>query len=351
MAQEDLPFEVIVTILLLLPADPSHACLQSMVCFDHQCRVHPKSSPDYGFKGTYECAYNFGKNLYLWNPCIRKYKCISSSCIDIKKSNRLGSSLAVGFGYLNQANDYKIVRIVYIEKDDDHFLDEDNDYMDGDDHDDIGGDGNEIIEMEIDEDISASKAESSSNDDRTTEVEVYSLTRDSWRKVEIQSFPWFLCDYFTRAFVNNCVHWMVFYRRVNEDESMILAFDLEKEAFQQITVPHYEDDVAEYVESIVHKEALGFVVIYPQETTELCSLWEMKEYGVVESWSKVFNVEVGGTIYRPFTITKNDQIMFKGENQGLSLYSFQSQEIKTVTVKLDSDELDFLSTVDSLILL
>ncbi|KAL3515939.1 hypothetical protein ACH5RR_022841 [Cinchona calisaya] len=425
----DLPFEVIVIILLSLPAESLIRCmcvskawyalissgkfiqkhLQVMasrgnqyiscgprkVCspgksFNLLCAQNPnfalKKAIPYKFDSIY-CVHvcsssgllclsdvdNFGSLLYLWNPCIRKFKCISSSSIKINHSKRNISFLALGFGYLNKKNEYKIVRISNIEKDDlpDQYYDYgENDYeiieiesdednngvieIESDDAnsaiieievDDVADDNNEA--MEVDDDISDGEVEVA-NDNSTTEVEVYSLSTDSWKKIEIQSFPWFMCDNFSRAFVNNRVHWMIFCRQINKDESMILSFDLDREMFQQIRLPNYDHASIEYVESVVYKDTLGFVVIHPIERTEFCSLWVMKEYGAANSWSKLFNVEVSGTIYKPLTLTKNDQIMFKGEDNNVCLHNFQNLRIETL--KLDSHDVDFLPLVDSLIL-
>ena len=79
-----------------------------------------------------DCVTSKSKDVYLWNPSIRKFKRLPDTCLTQLQT------LVLGFGYDSQNNDYKVVR------------------------------------------ISLSTAKRPKPD-----VEVYSLSSDSWKRVEL----------------------------------------------------------------------------------------------------------------------------------------------------------------------
>ena len=190
------------------------------------------------------CLRNYETNeLYLWNPSIRKLKMLST--IRLAHS---GASYAIGLGYHSQNNDFKILRIVYFE---------------------------------------GSKA-------RPAEAEVYTLSTDSWRKfvISLESEPNIgsinEIDQLRCLFFNGALHSIVF----TGEQKFILSFDVNDERFREIMLPqNYVDEKFEITFDIlaVFKGSLAsFVCIEGQEgDRDICYIWVMREYGVVESWTKI----------------------------------------------------------------
>ena len=67
-----------------------------------------------------------------------------------------------------------------------------------------------------------------------------------------------------------------------------------------------------------------------------CSIWVMKEYGVVDSWTKQFTINLnGGKIIRVLGLQGNGNILVEAEltrGWGLSSYDPKSQQVKNLGI-------------------
>ncbi|KAG8363910.1 hypothetical protein BUALT_Bualt19G0071600 [Buddleja alternifolia] len=261
---------------------------------------------------------NYGTIIYLYNPSIRKYRTINSPIVDIFGiSNRRYINIALEFAYHDQANDYKIVRIVS-----------------------RGGD------VDVDGDkvnVSFSK------------IEVYSMITNSWKDIDVDYFPWSMLGIRSKASLNESVHWMVKHRDVNEDVPVILAFHFGNEAFQQISLPNYEDDLMEYIGTIKGNLSLFlFHVLYEDPLEEQCYLWVMKEYGVVGSWTKMYAVNINPNINpRVVTLlmfTTNEEIIFENGEEDVVSYHLGRKTIRSLGLE-EQGYFNFVNYTESLVLL
>nr|XP_023910101.1 F-box/kelch-repeat protein At3g23880-like [Quercus suber] len=189
------------------------------------------------------------EDVYLWNPSIRKFKRLPNTCL-----TQL-SKVALGFGYDSQNNDYKVVRFSWA----------------------ISGKPKPPLE-----------------------VEVYSLSSDSWKRIElgISWRPNVLAHYFnytlTFPLVSGHLHWMI--EMIDEGgaqegrfTSMILSFDVNSEKFKEQPLPDDEGSflVMKCVTSFKEKLALIKFGYGVEPHSMLCSIWVIKEYGVPDSWNKL----------------------------------------------------------------
>nr|XP_023877988.1 F-box protein CPR1-like [Quercus suber] len=124
----------------------------------------------------------FANALYLWNPSIRKFKKLPPTCLG--KLNKV----TLGFAYCSDNNDYKVVRTSL-----------------------------------------------SSSHLSTSEIELYTLSSDSWRRVEISSTTdVMLCRNFLSPIplINGALHWVASIKDENcMAETNIMAFDVSSEKF------------------------------------------------------------------------------------------------------------------------
>ena len=170
---------------------------------------------------------------YLWNPSIRKFKKLSPTCLG--KLNQA----TLEFAYCSDNNDYKVVR------------------------------------------TSRSSLRLS-----TFEIELYTLSLDSWRRVEISSTTDVMfCRIILSPIplINGALHWVA---ENCMTETNIMAFDVNSEKFiRKLAVPDGSiyGPLRRYLTSLRGK--LAFI-----EQSSVCqySIWVMRDYGVVESWNKLF---------------------------------------------------------------
>ncbi|XP_065621229.1 F-box/kelch-repeat protein At3g23880-like [Quercus suber] len=138
------------------------------------------------------------KDVYLWNPSIRKFKRLPDTCLTHL------FNVSLGFGFDSQNNNYKVVRI----------------------------------------------SQSTAKPMPPPEVEVYSLSSDSWKRVGL-GISWrsnvvfhkFNCT-LTFPFVSGNLHWMIEMIEGGGQErhftSMILSFDVNSEKFKELPLPDDE---------------------------------------------------------------------------------------------------------------
>ncbi|CAN4127141.1 unnamed protein product [Withania somnifera] len=189
----------------------------------------------------------------IWNPTIRKHKTLTM----IKpKWKQYQYRCVFGFGYDELHNDYKVVVITY------HYI------------------------ICCSDDI---------------DVKLYSLKSDSWTSVDYCDDTYFIrnCAYdccetlFDRgSFVHGKLHWTTSTLGLDSkvfQNKNIIAFDLANEKWEKVEKPSY--GIGE-TELRVSKLGNDLSVFCDYETTHI-GAWVMKEYGVKESWMKMFTVRDG----------------------------------------------------------
>lgn len=249
----------------------------------------------------------FGHVLYVWNLSIRVFKALP---FPQRSDHFIVYKRVVGFGYDNLANDYKVVRILYFKR------------------------------------------------DRSPEVEVHSLSTDSWRRIR-ESVD-FIAHGSSAAvpFVNGAVHWMgqpymlgnlgKFMFPVNE---FVMAFDMGDEVFRKIGLPQNcrgaDSCLMEF------KELLSVYVPFRSavHTFEGCYIWVMGEYGVPESWSKQYAISVSAPMkIRPLGFAKNGKLMFDKDEEELVSLDLESLQVRDLGFHAGSYAVD-ASYMESLVLL
>nr|XP_011467087.1 PREDICTED: F-box/kelch-repeat protein At3g23880-like [Fragaria vesca subsp. vesca]XP_011467091.1 PREDICTED: F-box/kelch-repeat protein At3g23880-like [Fragaria vesca subsp. vesca]XP_011467095.1 PREDICTED: F-box/kelch-repeat protein At3g23880-like [Fragaria vesca subsp. vesca] len=212
--------------------------------------------------------------VLIWNPSIRRVVMVPKPplCSISTDDNRYTT---LGFGYAAHSNDYKILRVVT----------DVTTNVDYDSIDEIFG----VVNF--------------ADDDRliTTFVQVYSLASGSWKSLSDSVVPLDLKgggneDF---VFVNDTLHKLE--ARFNEDEDegeyyndedmVIRTFNLSTEEFGEMMGPEALEQgrcsIARYGDS------LAFGDHYDNGLRDRgCDIWVMRQYGVAESWTKLFKIYV-----------------------------------------------------------
>ncbi|PIA40879.1 hypothetical protein AQUCO_02400142v1 [Aquilegia coerulea] len=211
------------------------------------------------------CAGGF-PHLYIWNP----------STLEYRKVQRYKGKYFLsryGFGYDPNANDYVVVELT--RKNDDRFI---------------------------------------------STVAIYSLRNHSWKR--IQNIPYKTSEYSRLGqLVNGSLHWVAHSKMFtlesegeeNEEdkfqipENAILAFEIATGKFVEVPCPNEYRGVM-----LVGQYQGNLCVFLDMRINYSFDLWVMNDYGVRESWTKIFNIRKPQNFsYRPIS-----QIILHSSNEG-----------------------------------
>ncbi|XP_039040427.1 F-box protein CPR1-like [Hibiscus syriacus] len=243
-------------------------------------------------------------DFVFWNPSIRKYVSLPQPTIGcINYVSPLNS--AFGFGFDSRTNDYKLI-IVGVYKGD-------------------------IL---------------------------FSLNENCWKRVAAISPNYAVSNDTSPIFVHGAVHWLGYQcqRRNNlRFTNKILGFDLSAEDFFEISLPEsligcfYKDlSIMKYRESSIAVLSKDLV------DGKLHELWVMKEYGVVESWTKVLTYHVVNQSreYRGILgFRNNGEVLLQVGDGEMASLDLNSQLTELHRVKIRTGLLSVGSYVESLMLL
>ncbi|KAK9283824.1 hypothetical protein L1049_012078 [Liquidambar formosana] len=216
-------------------------------------------------------------NIYLWNPSIMECRTLPFASHDYKKFRLV--YIAFGFDALNE--DYKVVKIVYI------------------------------------------------YDVEAYEVEVYSLKRDSWKKIGNGSAS-LQCQYMyysNQVVVNGSPHWIVNSGGEKKWPPFIVSFDMADEVFCEMSLPDSSMFFGHTCVGLVE----GWLSVVSYLASWKCEVWVMKEYGVVQSWTRQYVIAEKSVIYsldRPLGLLDSGELLLGKWNGGLMLYDPKSTRVE-----------------------
>lgn len=185
-------------------------------------------------------------------------------------------------------------------------------------------------------------------------VEVYSLATNSWRTIG-NNAGYYANDKFSSAFLNGAVHFFASKTGEESSANVVLLFDFDSEKFGEIMLPMYHEDgegESPQVSVAVLRESLALIVcsISNLRLIEGCYIWVMREYGMVESWTKQYSIVPEERIVRPLGIVNNSDfgmLLISGE-----LVSYDLNELAFKHLEIGDNEvtLDMVNFSESLVL-
>lgn len=226
------------------------------------------------------------ERVIIWNPAIRK-----SVDLEMPVRPRYPHMFVLGFGVCPVMNDYKVVRVVYVR-------------------------------------------DSSFKFKVPPEVQVYSLSTGSWRNVNAGAPSCYMVEYtWSQVFVFGSVHWVAF-RKLGDSGScnLIISFHMGDEVFREVMLP---DSLANDYVYDMSVSTLGdslAALKYNKETgQESCCVWVMGEYGVAESWTKLYTITVPG-LTRTICFRKDGEVILSLCNNELVSYDPVTGQIKDLGI-------------------
>ncbi|XP_073045527.1 F-box protein At3g07870-like [Primulina eburnea] len=154
-------------------------------------------------------------------------------------------------------------------------------------------------------------------------ADVHTLGSDSWRRIE--NAPWPKRKSFD-PLLNDALHWITTSCKPCE---LISSFDLAAETFKFVPPPaHFSLQYIDKISSInigVLKNCLCICYIYKDTVFEV---WLMKEYGVKESWTRQFRIDMKTytelsieDLQRPIKFLNNGDLWFISGSEFLVSFS------------------------------
>ncbi|KAL2496730.1 F-box/kelch-repeat protein [Forsythia ovata] len=200
--------------------------------------------------------------IIIWNPCIKKSVLLPEPNLVY---NSYGSFMqSLGFGFDPIAKDYKVVRITYTDF-----------------------------------------------DRRLPQIELYRLSMGVWEDITHLALKYIIHNRSRQAYINGATHWIARYVDGND---LILVFDMCAEVFREMILPGNlaKDDSPRNKELMIYRESLALVSCDVAGVEHDFCVWVMKEYGVVESWTKQFNInfhDFGGGFIKPLWVRKDGELL------------------------------------------
>ena len=240
------------------------------------------------------------RELYLWNPYVKRHRVLVSSCYRKHLDNLETTCTLVGMGFEKVMNDYKIVRIIYVEDDQGELL-----------------------------------------GDVAPKVEIFSLRENVWRKIKNPGVP--RLDIEDGVYVDGCYYWLEKNYAIVEDTSTfhgnnprIVSFDFHSELFGEFNLP---DDLSQILarnpinKLMRFEDSLALCVLDEQlnkgDSGSTYCIWLMRQEDGVITWTLRFRYVLRECGY-PLAITKNGTLViepFSSENLGVASIVFCNQSM------------------------
>ncbi|KAI3465865.1 hypothetical protein Pfo_022528 [Paulownia fortunei] len=217
-------------------------------------------------------------SILLWNPVIKRKVTLPAPQATFEN---MGSDMFVlGFGFDVENNDYKVVRIAYVQ-----------------------GDYGYLV---------------------PPKVEVYALSIKNWRRIDGEVPKNCVVEYFwSQVLISGNVHWVAYRNMGKQDkvENLIMLFNLSLEVFDEMQLPDaLENELPINLNAVVLEGSLAVVQYNERVWSKSCCIWIMKKYGDTESWSKEYYVDLEGGLGMILGVRTNGDILLTARNRGLVSY-------------------------------
>ncbi|KAE7995672.1 hypothetical protein FH972_000443 [Carpinus fangiana] len=255
-----------------------------------------------------EHAYNTLK-VVIWNPTTKETKIVPKSNLPLFAPTGYCTRIqGMGFGFDAKTNDYKIINFVsmYEHNFDDYFM------------------------KHVEEII--------------YQKEVYSLSTDSWRKVD---GPQCFIVENPMAYTTGMGSWLAY---VNEPDAFVLSFDMSNEVFLKTPPP---DNVTEK-SLFVLNESIAMVAVMPvdEKWREIrYDIWLLLKVGVKDSWNRLFTIGPSfAKIHQPLGFWKNDSMFsIKFDDGQLFLYDPPTKQMIDLQIRGHSNSMQLVTYMETLV--
>jgi F-box interacting protein len=291
------------------PSQIASECIEQVLdCRGLLLLTHPDHPYDYKLQaGTFE-------PLILWNPAIRMSMTLPPSFVN--GANPRYYSVFHGFGYDHIRNDYKVLRVMY-------------------------------------------------NDESFPPMaKFFKLRTRAWETVngfDFDDFHYVILKgshmFLPQAFVNGATHWLGYNSRCSVfREAVVLLFHMCDEKFRVMKFPNVLNNIlqSDLISLVVLDGLLSLIELNNWGQGDCC-VWLMKEYGVPESWTKQYAINLGDWewLFQKFVSFRNkSEFLVVTSNQELALYNLKTRRYVFLGIRKTKLSLLIMKTcIESLVLL
>ncbi|XP_026445704.1 uncharacterized protein LOC113346383 [Papaver somniferum] len=175
----------------------------------------------------------------------------------------------------------------------------------------------------------------------STLIQVYTLSSNSWKTEK--TMPYWFCQQTAGVLVNGDLHWLV----MAQSDFTLLSLDISDEIFNEMQLPEElleKDEDMSMVLGVLEGSLCALVSSYINDVKIGYEVWEMLDYGVQESWTKLHVIAHESIIsanhyFRLVWSSKNGDILLLSR-RSLVLYDPKhgsAREIKINARFLDTD--------------
>jgi molecular chaperone HtpG len=241
-------------------------------------------------------------HIVLWTPATQTRKLLPDSVTESFKMfipDEADVSFIYhvqGFGYDRVIDDYKVIRYVGISVDS---------YPDDEDR---------LEELDCDH-----------------LWEIYSLRSNSWRKLHVDMPYTVQCSGDVQVYIDGVCHWLSEHYYI---EPCLVSFYLSNEEFFLTPIPSDVDDVKvspSWLNLAVLNESLA-LISYHEETTT-CHISILSEFGMKESWTKLFIVGPLHCVKPPIIVGTKGEIFFIRKDEEIVWLDLSTQMIRELGYK------------------
>ncbi|KAJ4834376.1 hypothetical protein Tsubulata_041186 [Turnera subulata] len=164
--------------------------------------------------------------------------------------------------------------------------------------------------------------------DPSRQAEVFSLKTKVWKTIDYPGGCWYYISMKKPVTANRNPHWIA--SIWGRDDRVVLCFDASEEKFVEVCTPAEAKSDCVRNFGIIHifsvKGCLGMSTCSKWKV----SIWLMKEYGVHESWEKLYTIQIQPwnriyVLHRPVGITESGSVLFNHPEEVLGLYDVEGE--------------------------
>jgi F-box interacting protein len=161
-------------------------------------------------------------------------------------------------------------------------------------------------------------------------AELYKLRTGTWETVKVaEDFQYTIADK-KQALVNGASHWVGYHKRDMASDFpklVVLLFHMCDEEFRVMKLPDclssLNDDDFDTI------RASGGLLSLIEHNSQNAIVWLMKEYGVIESWTKQFTIKNGWWFWPMITFWNNEMILVELDLKQIKGMGFTLNDLKT----------------------
>lgn len=166
-----------------------------------------------------------------------------------------------------------------------------------------------------------------------TFVDIYSVKMKTWRRLENSPYDHAVPHLASGIFLNDAIHWLACDCRNEGSPSVIAAFNLAREEFDEVPPPKdVDEDKFVFYELTVIGGCLAMVIDSYRGSVDV---WVMKEYGRQDSWNKISIKVPDDQIaysFKPICLLSNEEMVLGKDGEELVLYNITNGTCRNMVV-------------------